>query len=112
MYNNILLAVALQQWERYSVHALAARDLAAALVSQARRLCVLSVYEHAVGRLPNSGLAVEMAAKLREQYMEQTDRLMAEKMQELCCTSREPISACFDDASPRQPATHHRRGRV
>ena len=31
MYTTILLAAALQQWERYSAHALAAREVAATL---------------------------------------------------------------------------------
>jgi hypothetical protein len=31
MYTTILLAAALQDWERYSTHALAARDVAATL---------------------------------------------------------------------------------
>ena len=46
MHNNILLAVALQRWERYSNHALAARDISAVLARQAKQLHVLSVYEH------------------------------------------------------------------
>ena len=82
MYKNILLAAALQQWERYSVHALAARDIAAALARHAKQLHVLSVYEHEAPRLPSSGLPAEMAANLREQLIQETDRLMAEKMDE------------------------------
>jgi hypothetical protein len=35
MYTTILLAAALQDWERYSVHALAARDVAATLAKGA-----------------------------------------------------------------------------
>jgi universal stress protein A len=81
MYNNILLAAALQQWERYSVHAIAARDVAAALARDAKQLYVLSVYDNEA-RLPSSGLSAEMAARLREQQIQQTDRLMAEKMEE------------------------------
>lgn len=79
MYNNILLAAALQQWERYSVHAIAARDVAAALARHAKQLYVLSVYDNEA-RLPSSGLSAEMVAQLREQHIQQTDRLMAEKM--------------------------------
>jgi nucleotide-binding universal stress UspA family protein len=81
MYNNILLAAALQRWDRYSVHALAARDVAAALARQAKQLHVLSVYDNEGGaRLPSSGLPAEMVAQLREQHMQETDRLMTEKM--------------------------------
>ena len=82
MYRNILLAAALQQWDRYSVHAFAARDVAAALVGPGGHLHVLSVYEYLSGRIPASGLPVEMAARIREQETEQTDRLMKEKMNE------------------------------
>lgn len=81
MYRNILLAAAFQNWEHYSVHALAARDLAATLARQAERLHVLSVYEHETSRVP-SGLPAEMAAKLREQQIGQVDRTMAERMEE------------------------------
>jgi nucleotide-binding universal stress UspA family protein len=80
MHNNILLAVALQQWERYSVHALAARDVAVTLARHAKQLYVLSVYDYEAARLPSSGLAAEMVAQLREQHIQETDRLMAEKM--------------------------------
>ena len=82
MYNNILLAVALQKWERYSVHALAARDIAATLARHAKQLSVLTVYEHEPSRLPNSGLSAEMVARMREQYIQQTDQQVAEKMNE------------------------------
>src|SRR5262245_23843084 len=81
-YNNILLAAELQQWERYSVHAVAARDVAGTLAREAKRLHVLSVYEHGPTRVPTSGLPAEAAAQLREQHIEQTDRQMVEKMDE------------------------------
>ncbi len=80
MYKNILLAAAFQNWEHYSAHALAARDLAATLARGAERLHVLSVYEHETSRVP-AGLPAEMAAKLREQQIGQVDRAMAEKME-------------------------------
>jgi nucleotide-binding universal stress UspA family protein len=80
MYNSILLAAALQRWERYSAHAIAARDVAAALARHAKQLYVLSVYDNEATRLPSSGLPAEMVAQLREQHIQQTDRLVAEKM--------------------------------
>ena len=47
MYTSILLSVALQDWERYSAHALAAREAAATLAKGAATpLHVLSVYEY------------------------------------------------------------------
>jgi nucleotide-binding universal stress UspA family protein len=82
MYRNILLAAALQHWERYSAYALAARDLAAALARQAQRLHVLSVYEYQLPHPPTSGLPHEMAARFREQHIEQTDALMRQKIEE------------------------------
>jgi nucleotide-binding universal stress UspA family protein len=82
MYTNILLAAALQRWERYSAHAIAARDVAAALARQANHLYVLSIYDNEATRLPTSGLSAEMLAQLREQNIQQTDRVMAEKMEQ------------------------------
>src|SRR5262245_35489724 len=82
MYNSILLAAALQPWDRYRGHALTARDLAAVLGRQARRLHVLTVYQHGPTRVPTSGLSADMAAQVREQHIEQTDRSMAEKIDE------------------------------
>jgi len=82
MYNNVMLAAALQQWDRYSAHALAARDVAAALARQARHFHVLSVYEYQSKRLPTSGLPADMIAKVREQEIEQTNHFMREKIDE------------------------------
>ena len=104
MHNNILLAVALQQWERYSIHALAARDIVAALARQAEQVHVLSVYEHEPVRIPTSGLPSDMTAQLREQQIEQTDRLMAEKMDEYAAplvSQGLPISKILRLGSPR-----------
>jgi hypothetical protein len=50
MYQHILLAVALQRWDKPSPHAFAARDAAVALAKGAgARLSVLSVYEYEEG---------------------------------------------------------------
>jgi nucleotide-binding universal stress UspA family protein len=80
MYRSILLAAALQRWERYSAYALAARDVAATLAGPAARLHVLTVYEYDPIRAPASRLPHEMTAKLREQQVEQTDSLMRQKL--------------------------------
>jgi len=79
MYRNILLAAAFQNWEHYSAHALAARDVAATLARHAERLHVLSVYQHESTRIP-AGVPSELAAKLREQQIVGVDQSMAEKM--------------------------------
>ena len=104
MYNNILLAAALQQWERYSVHAIAARDVAAALARHAKQLYVLSVYDNEAARLPSSGLPAEMVAQLREQHIQQTDRLMVEKMDQYVAplvNQGVPVSKILRLGSPR-----------
>jgi nucleotide-binding universal stress UspA family protein len=82
MYNTILLAIALQRWERYSAHALAARDAAAALArATSNRLHVLSAYEYeympAMPEVPS-----EMVANIREQHTRHTDALMVQKLDE------------------------------
>jgi nucleotide-binding universal stress UspA family protein len=102
--NNILLAVALQQWERYSTHALAARDIVVVLARQAKQLHVLSVYEHEPAKIPASALPSDVAAKLREQQIEQTDRFMAEKMDEYVAplvSQGLPVSKILRLGSPR-----------
>ncbi len=103
MYRNLLLAVALQRWEQYSAHALAAREVTAALARHAERLHVLSVYDHPSVRVPTE-LPAEMAARLREQQIEQTDRLMAEKMDDFIAplvSQGLPVSTILRLGSPR-----------
>ena len=79
MYRNVLLAAALQNWEHYSAHALAARDVAAALARHAERLHVLTVYENERILIPSS-VPADMAAKFREQQLDQSERIVTEKM--------------------------------
>jgi len=79
MYHAILLAVALQHWERYSAHATAARDVAALLAKGAAMpLHVLSVYEYE--RIPTTGLSAELDARHRESLHRQVDSLMERRM--------------------------------
>src|SRR5919106_2583601 len=79
MYQHILLAVALQRWEEFSPHALAARDAAVALAKGAgARLSVLSVYEYE--DLDASGLPSEELGRYREAQMQRIDALMEQKM--------------------------------
>jgi nucleotide-binding universal stress UspA family protein len=80
MYSTILLAAALQDWDRYSAHALAARDIAAVLAkSTTQHLHVLSVYDYDF-KVPTSGLALEMVAQLREDAWNRTNILMERKI--------------------------------
>jgi nucleotide-binding universal stress UspA family protein len=79
MYQHILLAVALQKWEKFGPHALAAREAAVALAKgSGAKLSVLSVYEY--GKLEESGLPAEMAARYREDLMRRIDAEMESKM--------------------------------
>jgi nucleotide-binding universal stress UspA family protein len=82
MYNTILLAAALQRWERYSVHALAAREVAATLVKPtSKRLHILSAYEY--DYLPRSSeLSPEIHAQLGADAKLRTDALMMSKLED------------------------------
>jgi nucleotide-binding universal stress UspA family protein len=80
MYTTILLAAALQDWERYSTHALAARDVAAILAKGAAQpLHVLSVYEYPL--VDTSALPPELASRHREELLWRTDALMVDKLE-------------------------------
>jgi nucleotide-binding universal stress UspA family protein len=89
MYNSILLSVALQDWERYSTHALAAREAAATLAKGAGTpLHVLSVYEYERISMP-AGLDAEMAARHRSDMQQRTDALMERQMKDFIAPLRE-----------------------
>ena len=80
MYTTILLAAALQDWERYSTHALAARDVAATLAQgAAQQLHVLSVYDYPP--VATTDLSPELAARHREDLLRRTDTLMVDKLE-------------------------------
>jgi nucleotide-binding universal stress UspA family protein len=79
MYQQILLAVALQHWEEFTSHALAAREVAVALAKgSGARLSVLSVYDYA--EIKESGLSTELAARYREDMMYRIDSAMETQM--------------------------------
>lgn len=79
MYEQILLAVALQQWEEFTSHALAAGEVAAALAKgSGAKLAVLSVYDYDEIKVPS--LSAEMAARYREDMMQRIDGSMETKM--------------------------------
>src|SRR5919106_677872 len=94
MYRHILLAVALQQWEEPSPHALVARDAAMALAKgSGAKLSVLSVYDY--GPREEPGMPLEMAShggpdvmrqleddrKMREDHKRRIDAQMETKRQ-------------------------------
>jgi nucleotide-binding universal stress UspA family protein len=79
MYTTILLTAALQRWERFSEHALAARDVSLALAKgTSQHLHVLSAYDYEIPT--TTGGFVETIARLREEYMQRTDNLMEQKL--------------------------------
>ena len=79
MYQHILLAVALQRWDKPSPHAIAARDAAVALAKGAgARLSVLSVYEYENLDVPD--LVSEELGRYREAQMQRIDALMEQKL--------------------------------
>jgi len=89
MYSTILLAAALQRWDRYSTHALAARDIAAVLAkSTTQHLHVLSVYDYDF-KVPTSGLPPEMVAQLREDGWNRTNIFMERKMDDYIAPLKE-----------------------
>src|SRR5262249_1743195 len=79
MYPTILLAAALQKWDRYSAHALAAREVAATMAQgTSHHLYVLSVYDYpplTLGYIP-----AEMASRQQDELWRRTDALMVHKM--------------------------------
>jgi nucleotide-binding universal stress UspA family protein len=79
MYDQILLAVALQHWEEFTPHALAAREVAVALAKgSGARLSVLSVYDY--GEIKEPSVSADMAARYREDMMQRIDGSMETKM--------------------------------
>jgi nucleotide-binding universal stress UspA family protein len=79
MDRQILLAVALQQGEEFTPHALAAREVAVALAKgSGASLLVLSVYDYSEIKEPS--LSAEMAARYREDMMQRIDGFMETKM--------------------------------
>jgi hypothetical protein len=74
-----MLVAALQDWERYSTHALAARNVAATLAKGAAQpLHVLSVYDYPPVETPD--LPPELASRPREELLWRTDTLMVDKL--------------------------------
>jgi universal stress protein A len=79
MYQQILLPVALQQWEEFTPHALAAREVAVAIAKgSGAKLAVLSVYDY--GEIKEPSVSAEMAARYREDMMQRIDGSMETKM--------------------------------
>ena len=113
MYQQILLAVALQQWDEFSPHAVAAREAAVALANgSGAQLSVLSVYDYddkqpeALSLSPETlSLSSEDLARYRDTQMVRMDELMATKMQAFLAgasTHETSITPLLKVGDPRQ----------
>jgi nucleotide-binding universal stress UspA family protein len=120
MYQQILLAVALQHWEEFSPHAVAAREAAVALAhGSGAQLSVLSVYDYddkqpeALSLSPETlslspetlSLSSEDLARYRDTQMVRMDELMATKMQAFLAgipTHETSITPLLKVGDPRQ----------
>jgi nucleotide-binding universal stress UspA family protein len=113
VYRHILLAVALQQWDEFSPHAVAAREAAVALArGSGAQLSVLSVYDYgdetpeALSFSPETlSLSSEDLARYRDTQMQRMDELMATKMQAFLAgvpPHEPPITPLLKVGNPRQ----------
>jgi nucleotide-binding universal stress UspA family protein len=81
MYQHILLAVALQKWDEFSPHAVAARETAVAMAKgSGAQLSVLSVYDYDYEKPEVLSLPSADLARYRDTQMVRIDELMATKM--------------------------------
>jgi nucleotide-binding universal stress UspA family protein len=81
MYQHILLAVALQQWDEFSPHAVAARETAVAMAKgSGAQLSVLSVYDYDYEQPEALSLPSVDLARYRDTQMVRIDEMMATKM--------------------------------
>ncbi len=82
MYQHILLAVALQRWEAFSPHAVAAREAAVALArGSGAHLSVLSVYDYTYEPPEALSLPAAEVPRYRDTQMARIDEEMAGKLQ-------------------------------
>lgn len=104
MYQHILLAVALQQWEEYSPHALATREAAVAMAKgSGAKLSVLSIYDY--GQMESLSLPPEELGRYRETQMSQIDAIMVTKMKAFLAGAQEvdlPITPLLKAGDPRE----------
>jgi nucleotide-binding universal stress UspA family protein len=106
MYQHILLAVALQQWDEFSPHAVAAGEAAVALANgSGAQLSVLSVYDYDDKQPETLSLSSEDLARYRDTQMVRMDELMATKMQAFLAgipTHETSITPLLKVGDPRQ----------
>jgi len=81
MYQHILLAVALQQWDEFSPHAVAAGEAAVALANgSGAQLSVLSVYDYDDDQPDALSLPLEDVSRYRDTQIQRIDAQMEAKM--------------------------------
>jgi nucleotide-binding universal stress UspA family protein len=106
MYQHILLAVALQQWDEFSPHAVAAGEAAVALANgSGAQLSVLSVYDYDDKQPETLSLSSEDLARYRDTQMQRIDAQMETKMKAFLAgvpTHETPITPLLKVGNPRQ----------
>ena len=106
MYQHILLAVALQRWDEFSPHAVAAREAAVALANgSGAQLSVLSVYDYDDEKPDALSLASVELARYRDSQMARMDELMTTKMKAFLAgmpTRESSITPLLKVGNPRQ----------
>jgi nucleotide-binding universal stress UspA family protein len=106
MYQHILLAVALEQWDEFSPHAVAAREAAVALANgSGAQLSVLSVYDYDDAQPDVLTLPIEEVSRYRDTQMQRIDAQMEAKMKAFLAgvaTHETLITPLFKVGDPRQ----------
>jgi nucleotide-binding universal stress UspA family protein len=106
MYQHILLAVALQPWDEFSPHAVAAREAAVALAhGSGAQLSVLSVYDYDDDQPDALSLPLEDVSRYRDTQMQRIDAQMEAKMKAFLTgvpTHETPITPLLKVGHPRQ----------
>jgi nucleotide-binding universal stress UspA family protein len=106
MYQHILLAVALQQWDEFSPHAVAAREAAVALANgSGAQLSILSVYDYDYDQPDALSLPSEELSRYRDTQMQRIDEQMDTKMKAFLAgapTHNTSITPLLKVGHPRQ----------
>jgi universal stress protein E len=106
VYRHILLAVALQQWDEFSPHAVAAREAAVALArGSGAQLTVLSVYDYDYDQPDALSLPPEEVSRYRDTQMQRVDAQLEAKMKTFLAggpSHEPPITPLLKVGNPRQ----------
>jgi nucleotide-binding universal stress UspA family protein len=106
MYQHILLAVALEQWDEFSPHAVAAREAAVALAhGSGAQLSVLSVYDYDDDQPDALSLPLEEISRYRDTQRQRIDAQMEAKMKAFLAgvpPHEPPITPLLKVGDPRQ----------